>query len=136
LSTTSKFRLCAPLKSCALQILEWVKNASEVTLVPRKCFLKILNLVQSFVECKVSLADGTNKLSLKFESKRPNCCWIFISPSSNVKRSSCMKHDVIRFFFCFFLSRLVSEFPPLISQDSQQLHKLRSTFLRRLRGPV
>ncbi len=37
-----------------------LKNASEVTLVPENIFsLKILNLVQSFVECKVSLADGT-----------------------------------------------------------------------------
>jgi hypothetical protein len=37
-----------------------LKNASEVTLVPKIIvFLKILNLVQSFVECKVSLADGS-----------------------------------------------------------------------------
>jgi hypothetical protein len=37
-----------------------LKNASEVTLVTKKknFFLKILNFVQSFVECKVSLADG------------------------------------------------------------------------------
>ncbi len=36
-----------------------LKNASEVTLVPKKFFfLKILNLVRSIVECKVSLADG------------------------------------------------------------------------------
>jgi hypothetical protein len=34
-------------------------NAAEVTLVPRNIFfLKTLNFVQSFVECKVSLADG------------------------------------------------------------------------------
>jgi hypothetical protein len=34
-------------------------NASEVTLVPNDLFfLKILNFLQSFVECKVSLADG------------------------------------------------------------------------------
>ncbi len=38
---------------------EMIKNASEVTLVPKNIFmLKILNFVQSFVECKVSLADG------------------------------------------------------------------------------
>jgi hypothetical protein len=38
---------------------ELLKNASEVTLVPKKIFsLKILKFVQSFVECKVSLADG------------------------------------------------------------------------------
>jgi hypothetical protein len=38
---------------------ELLKNASEVTLVTKNIFfLKILNLVQSFVECKVSLADG------------------------------------------------------------------------------
>jgi hypothetical protein len=35
-----------------------LKNASEVTLVPNNIlFLKFLNFVQSFVECKVSLAD-------------------------------------------------------------------------------
>jgi hypothetical protein len=39
---------------------ELLKNASEVTLVPKNIFfLKILNFVQSFVECKVSLADGS-----------------------------------------------------------------------------
>jgi hypothetical protein len=38
-----------------------LKNASEATLVPKNIFfLKILNLVQSFAECKVSLmADGS-----------------------------------------------------------------------------
>jgi hypothetical protein len=42
------------------KFLEQLKNASEVTFVPKNIFfLKILNLVQSFVECKVSLADGT-----------------------------------------------------------------------------
>jgi hypothetical protein len=36
-----------------------LKNVSEVTLVTKNIFfLKILNFVQSFVECKVSLADG------------------------------------------------------------------------------
>jgi hypothetical protein len=36
-----------------------LKNASEVTLVPKIFFfLIILNFVQSFVECKVSLPDG------------------------------------------------------------------------------
>jgi hypothetical protein len=41
---------------------ELLKNASEVTLVLKNIFfLKILNLVQSFVECKVSLADGITK---------------------------------------------------------------------------
>jgi hypothetical protein len=40
---------------------EMLKNASEVTLVPKNIFL-LINLelcAQSFVECKVSLADGT-----------------------------------------------------------------------------
>jgi hypothetical protein len=37
-----------------------LQNPSEVTLVPKNVFfLKILNFVQIFVECKVSLADGT-----------------------------------------------------------------------------
>jgi hypothetical protein len=51
-----KVSLCASLKTCDLQILG---NASEVTLVPKnKFFLKILNIVQSFLDCKVSRADG------------------------------------------------------------------------------
>jgi hypothetical protein len=36
-----------------------LKNVSKVILVTKNIFfLKILNFVQSFVECKVSLADG------------------------------------------------------------------------------
>jgi hypothetical protein len=36
-----------------------LKNASEVTLVPKNIFLeKMLDFVQSFVECKVCLPDG------------------------------------------------------------------------------
>jgi hypothetical protein len=36
-----------------------LKNVSELTFVPTNIFfLRILKLVQSFVECKVSLADG------------------------------------------------------------------------------
>ncbi len=39
---------------------EMLKNASEVTLVTKNIFLlKFLTFVLSFVECKVSLADGT-----------------------------------------------------------------------------
>jgi hypothetical protein len=38
-----------------------LKNASEVTFVPKNIFfLKILNFVSSFMECKVSVADGTS----------------------------------------------------------------------------
>jgi hypothetical protein len=38
----------------------WLRNVSEVTLVPKNIFfLKILNFLQSFVEFKVSLADGS-----------------------------------------------------------------------------
>jgi hypothetical protein len=48
---------------------ELLKNASEVILVPKNIFfLKILNLVQSFVECKESLADGTIKVRGKDEA--------------------------------------------------------------------
>jgi hypothetical protein len=37
-----------------------LENVSEVTSVNKNIFfLKILNFVQSFVECKVSLADGS-----------------------------------------------------------------------------
>jgi serine/threonine protein kinase len=40
---------------------EMLKIASEVTLVPEIIFfLKFLKFVQSFLECKVSLADGTS----------------------------------------------------------------------------
>jgi hypothetical protein len=45
-----------------VKIWEMLKNASEVTFVPKKkkniFSLEVLNLVLSFVECKVSLADG------------------------------------------------------------------------------
>ncbi len=64
LSRRLKFRLCATLKTCDIQILG----------NPLKClrgnlgnnfffffFLKVLNFVQSFVECKVSLTDGTSR---------------------------------------------------------------------------
>jgi hypothetical protein len=40
-----------------------LKYVSELTLVTKKnfFFLKILNFLQSFVECKVSLADGISE---------------------------------------------------------------------------
>jgi hypothetical protein len=44
----------------AFKFWEVLKNASEVTQIPKNMFLlKILKFVQSFAECKVSLADGT-----------------------------------------------------------------------------
>jgi hypothetical protein len=52
-----------------------LKNASEVTLKPEIIFFqKMLNFVQSFVECKVSLADGTkfgqkNQITMRNMSK-------------------------------------------------------------------
>jgi hypothetical protein len=49
-----------PCKRVTFKFWEMLKNASEVTLVPKNIFfLRILNLMQSFVECKVNLADGT-----------------------------------------------------------------------------
>jgi hypothetical protein len=48
-----------------------LKNASEVIIVPKKknfFFLKIVNFVQSFLECKVSLADGTYLGKMKSSS--------------------------------------------------------------------
>jgi hypothetical protein len=63
----SKFRqeaqgfVCVPpWRRVTFKFWEMLKNASEVTLVPKKIFfsLKILNFVQSFMECKASLADG------------------------------------------------------------------------------
>jgi hypothetical protein len=49
------------------KLWEMLKNASAVTLVPKNIFfLKILNFVQSFVECKVSLADGSFIGLIKF----------------------------------------------------------------------
>jgi hypothetical protein len=42
-----------------------LKHASEVTLVAENIFfLKIFNFVRSFVECKVSLADGKSSFCL------------------------------------------------------------------------
>jgi hypothetical protein len=44
------------------KIWEILKNASVVTVVPKNIFSpRILNFVQSFVECKVSLADGSSR---------------------------------------------------------------------------
>jgi ribosome-associated protein YbcJ (S4-like RNA binding protein) len=43
-----------------------LKNVSDVILVTKNIlFLKILNFVQSFVECKVSLADGMVRVDVK-----------------------------------------------------------------------
>ncbi len=43
------------------KLWKMLKNASEGTSVPKNIFfLKISKFVQSFVECKVSLADGKN----------------------------------------------------------------------------
>jgi hypothetical protein len=48
-----------PRRRVTFKFWEMLENPSEVTLVPKNIlFLKILNFVQSFVECKVSLADG------------------------------------------------------------------------------
>ncbi len=48
-----------PRRRLTFKFWEMLKNVSEVTVVPKdNFFLKILNFVQSFVECKVSLADG------------------------------------------------------------------------------
>jgi hypothetical protein len=61
-SFVNKFKVlfvCNPEEMVTFKFWEMLKNASEVTLVPKNIFsLKILNFVQSFVECKVSLADG------------------------------------------------------------------------------
>jgi hypothetical protein len=53
--------VCVPPRRCVtFKFWEMLKNASEVTLVPKILFfLKILNLAQSFIECKVSPADGS-----------------------------------------------------------------------------
>ncbi len=59
--TSSKVRFCAYLQTCTWPSNFWEmpKNASEITVVPKNIiFLKILNFVQSFVECEVSPADG------------------------------------------------------------------------------
>jgi hypothetical protein len=46
-----------------------LKNASEVSLVPKSIFLlKILNFMQSFVECKESLADGIYEYMYSYSS--------------------------------------------------------------------
>ncbi len=71
----SKFRqqdqsfVCVPpWRRVTFKFWEMLKNASAVILTLKKFFfffLKILNLVQSFVECEVSLTDGN--------SPRPLC---------------------------------------------------------------
>ncbi len=55
-----------------------LENTSTVTFVPKKeknYFLKILNFVQSFVECKVSLADSIHSVHFlcepRFKIKTP-----------------------------------------------------------------
>jgi hypothetical protein len=68
----SKFRqqvqsfVCVPPgRRVTLKFWEMLKNASEVSLVPINIFsLKILKFVQSFVDCKVSLADGIQKAQI------------------------------------------------------------------------
>jgi hypothetical protein len=59
---------------------ETLKNASEVTLVPKKSFVTILNFVQRFVDCKLSKADG---MSAIFSIR-------------------CTGHNITIFFFTFF----------------------------------
>jgi hypothetical protein len=59
-----------------------LKNVSEVTIVPKHFFLKILNFVQSFVECEVSLADGI--------PCRKSCRWF-----STVKNNLLLSHQAI-----------------------------------------
>ncbi len=62
----SKFRqqvqsfVCVPTRRrVTFKFWEMLKNALEVTLVPKNFFsLKFFTFVQSFVEYKVSLADG------------------------------------------------------------------------------
>jgi hypothetical protein len=62
-STSSKFRLCASLKLCDLQIFGNAKKCLRGNLSTKiYFFVKMLNFVQSFVECKVSLADGMQNL--------------------------------------------------------------------------
>jgi hypothetical protein len=53
--------VCLPEDLVTFKFWEMLKNASEVTLLPKNIFfLKIVNFGQSFVECKLSLADGTS----------------------------------------------------------------------------
>jgi hypothetical protein len=62
-----------------------LKNASEKILVPKNIiFLKILNFVQSFVECKVSLADGTYFSWFMSHQQLLNYCFYIAERSINV----------------------------------------------------
>ncbi len=64
-----------PWTRVTFEFWELLKNALEVTLVPKNIFfLKILNLVQSFVECKVSLADGRYERRNSWRYKRQTWC--------------------------------------------------------------
>ncbi len=88
----SKFRqqvqslVCVqPWRRVTFKFWEMLKNRSEVTLVrivPKNIFfLKNFNFVQSFVECKVSLADGNLISYSVFHSWKTN--WVFLFFCSN-----------------------------------------------------
>jgi hypothetical protein len=91
-----------PWRRVTFKFWDMLKNASEVTVVPKIFFfLKILNFVQSFVECKVSLADGNLK-------------WSQLTVDGNafqLDRKEFLKSDTAvdsNFYFLFFWSILHS----------------------------
>ncbi len=69
LSASSKLSLwlCVPpWRRATFKFWEMLKNASGVTLVPKEIITFFINFVQSFVECKVSLADGISQVAYTF----------------------------------------------------------------------
>jgi hypothetical protein len=113
-----------PWRRVTFKFFEMLKNVSEVTLVTKNIFsLKILNFVQSFVECKVSLADGTScDVGITFK------CW---SSTNNSSISSNPRYTIkIAVFSIFFLiySHSFSLFLSIsllaeTHRESQQLHQ-------------
>ncbi len=71
LASSISFSCGPPWKRVTLKFWELLKNASKVTSVPKSIFsVKIFNYSRSFLECKVSLADGIRIYTQTLISRR------------------------------------------------------------------
>ncbi len=77
-----------------------LKNSSEVTLVPKKNFLKIFNLVQSFVGCKVSLADGSLFSCTGTTLRGVIAIMLFVPSRSKYQRRATLAISTTLFNYC------------------------------------
>ncbi len=94
-----------PWRRVTFKFWEKLKNASEVTLVIKNIFfLKNLNFVRSFVECKVSLADGIFNLVLRLVASR-----LGSNNHKKLKSSLILSSSLHFFIFCiaFLITRIV-----------------------------